>query len=189
MSNIISEAFINGLFALGASFFGAWSALKFQERHEKNKDLSKKIESGLIVYSLLSEQLTILDSIKKELDDNSSNDLWLTAISRLSDKSQSIIFEQQSLRVFLPEISSGLFRDMIIAQNRFLTVIEHLNCITDDKVEAFKVLGKFETEIDRAIILNKTVNGEFGDYLNNRYATNLPKSEISQLMEDSFAEL
>lgn len=187
---IFSEAFINGLFALGASFFGAWSALKFQERHENKKNLSKKIESGLIVYSMLSEQLSILNSIRNEVEDNSSNGLWLTAISRLSDKTRSVIFEQQSLQIFLPEISSGLFRDILIAQNRFITSLEYLNHITDgDKVDAFKSLSKFEIEIDRAIILNKAVNSEFGDYMNNRYGTNLPKSELSQLVDDSFSSL
>lgn len=190
MPTIITDAFLNGLIALGASFAGAWAALKFQERHEEKKRFRAKKETGTLIYLMLSEQLTVLDSLKIKKQDDILNDRWFSAIARLSDKTSSITFDTKLLQEFLPSISSGLFRDIVIAQNRFLVATGHLQTIVEGDVQpAFESLLKIETELDHSIILMNSVIGDFGDFMNNVYSTKFPKSNMSMILDGAHDSL
>ncbi len=159
----LPEALTTGIFALAASFSGAWVALKLQERHETKKENQRRKETCLNIYTLLSEQLQVLESIKGHSIDK--NDLWITAISRLSEPTRSITFDTSDLRHLLPMVSGGLYRDIVIAQNRFIVTVKYLKeAIEDIKRGNQPITDSLDAEIDNGITLLSAVSSELEHY-------------------------
>jgi hypothetical protein len=117
----------SGIFALAASFAGAWAAFKLQRLHERKTDLQKEMDSYLRIYKVLQDQQFVMEHW------DSRNTLKFDHVAYLD-------LDQKELYRLLSRRTYRLIRDIILAREGYVKLyqtdsadpaeIEHLKTLT-----------------------------------------------------------
>jgi hypothetical protein len=133
---------IQAIATLAATFFGAWFAYKFQNKHERDKEVNnQKAALNRALFTLLRQYNSLSDLIKHDLEPLKDDDSRIFKLKSWSTPAYAdLTFDVNSLTFLIDKKEPHILFELLILQERFEQTMASIKTRSEYKIKEIQPL-------------------------------------------------